>query len=286
LKEAGAPIVLKADGLAAGKGVVVAETMAIAEQALKDIMLDQKYGKAGAKVLLEKKLIGKEASLIAIIDGKDIAPFVLSQDYKRVNDHNEGPNTGGMGSISPTPVLSDERLAQCSKEIFLPVVEELQRRGIHYRGFLYAGLMIEENGDINVIEFNCRLGDPEAQSLKLRLDSDLVEVIEKTLQGKLSEVKMEFGKEFVTTVVLASKGYPEKVDDRYVVTGNLTEDDVSVVFHAGTYLNEQGEVITKGGRILSVTAIGDSAETARANAYNRIKDIHFSGMHYRNDIGE
>ncbi len=287
LESIGAPVVLKADGLCAGKGVVVAETLEQAMAALEQMMMRRIFGEAGAKVVIEEKIIGREASLMAIVDGHTVLPLVVSQDYKRLNDRDQGPNTGGMGSISPTPALDDARVEQLVGEIFVPVLAELLARGISYTGFLYAGVMIDRSGSIKVLEFNCRLGDPETQVILARLESDLLSTLQSAVRGDLASVDLKWSHRHACCVVAASRGYPGKVDDGKKIEGLFEPSEDLVVYHAGTAPGEHaGEVLTKGGRILTVTALGKNAAQARERAYEGVTKISFEGMHYRKDIGE
>jgi len=278
------PPVVKADGLATGKGVVVPETIEEALQATKEFMLEKRLGDAGAHVVLETRLLGKEASVIAIVSGEDVLPLVVSSDHKRIFNDNQGPNTGGVGAISPTPVLSETRLDEMREEIFLPVVRELKSRGINYLGFLYAGVMVSPTGEVSVIEFNCRLGDPETQVLLTRLDSDLLQVLYAATIGELSKVRLDWKDEAACCVVICSAGYPGKVDDGKEIQGLSKVDKDIIVFQAGT--KKVGDkILSKGGRILGVTALGSDLNTAIENAYRGVKQVSFEGMHYRTDIG-
>lgn len=283
----GAPIVIKADGLAAGKGVVVARRLEDALQALDDFMLQERLGGAGTRVIVEKCLEGQEASVIAMVDGTTVLPLVVSQDYKRINDGDQGPNTGGMGAISPTPVLSDQRVENLIGEIFIPTLKELRSRGITYVGFLYAGVLVEKSGAVNVIEFNCRLGDPETQVIMMRMKSDLLPVIEAALNGNLSSVELKWRSEAAACVVLSSRGYPGTPDDGKLISGLFPGSADLQIFHAGTKVssNNHQEVISKGGRILTVTALGSTLNAALSRAYEGVKKISFDGMHCRRDIG-
>lgn len=287
IEKQGAPIVVKADGLASGKGVVVAQTEREALQALEKLM---KLGSAqgrGGKVVLEKCLHGEEASVIAIVDGQRVFPFVVSQDYKRLYDHQEGPNTGGMGAISPTPVLDYARVEGLIEEVFLPVSRELLRRGIHYRGFLYAGVMVDEQGEAHVLEFNCRLGDPETQVLLMRLKSDLLELLERVIDGQETSIPIEWRKDTAACVVACSRGYPEKVDDGKPIAGLFQGTDGLQIFHAGTIRNADNpeKILTKGGRVLSVAALGSTLAEAVKRAYAGMERISYDGIHFRRDIG-
>jgi phosphoribosylamine--glycine ligase len=283
--QASRDIVVKADGLAAGKGVVVPNSKEEAIAALEEFMVRGKHGDAGKKVLLEERLSGPEASIIAIVDGETVLPLALSQDYKRLNDNGYGPNTGGMGSISPTSDLSPAEQDRSVETIFLPVIKELKKRGIDYRGFLYAGVMVDPERGVNVIEFNCRLGDPETQVLMMRLKSDLVDVLDAATSGRLATIKLDWDERPATCIVMASKGYPEKVDDGKEIAGLFSEEESLVVFHAGTKAKDE-KIVSAGGRILGVTALGTTAEEARVRAYDGVRRITFEGMHFRTDIGK
>lgn len=286
VEEKGAPIVIKADGLAAGKGVTVAMTLEEAVSALEECLLGERFGNSGARVLVEDYIDGKEASLIGIVDGTTVVPFVLSQDYKRLCDKDEGPNTGGMGAISPTSVLEDKRLESMVAEVFLPVLRELWGRGIKFVGFLYAGIIVDKlSGKPYVLEFNCRLGDPETQVLLMRMKSDLLEVLDAACRGKLSARDMKWSQEAACCIVASSAGYPGAVDDGKIIKGLFEPSDDLIVFHAGTELTEDKQVRTKGGRIFSVTASAENMEEALSKASEAMKQISFEGMHYRTDIG-
>ncbi|MCL4148401.1 UNVERIFIED_CONTAM: hypothetical protein GTU68_026015, partial [Idotea baltica] len=275
--EVGAPIVIKADGLAAGKGVV----------ALEDCLCNEVFGNSGAKVLIEEFLDGDEASLMAIVDGTTVVPLVASQDYKRLLDADEGPNTGGMGAISPTPVLEDKRVENLVAEIFLPVLNELWNQGIKYVGFIYAGLIVDKKtSEAKVIEFNCRLGDPETQVLLMRMQSDLLKAIDAATKEKLSTVELKWAKKSACCVVASSEGYPAKVNDGKEIKGLFEPEGTKAVFHAGTATGSNGKVVSKGGRILTVAALGDNMEDAIQSAYGGMSEVSFDGMHYRRDIGK
>ncbi|MFN8389790.1 MAG: phosphoribosylamine--glycine ligase [Bdellovibrionota bacterium] len=287
VEEQGAPIVIKADGLASGKGVVVAATLDEAFEALESFMVHGRLGSSGSRVVVEECLVGREASVMVLVDGTTVLPLVVSQDFKRIGDGDTGPNTGGMGSISPTPVLSDMRVENLVGEIFLPVLRELHSRGIHYSGFLYAGLLVDRSGTPKVLEFNCRLGDPETQVLMMRMKSDLLSVLEAAVDVKLHSVELEWHNESAACIVLASGGYPGTVDDGKLISGLRSGDDGLQVFHAGTVADSQNpdQVRTKGGRILGVTARGETLEAALERAYDAVAHISFDGMQYRKDIG-
>lgn len=282
--ERGAPIVIKADGLAAGKGVKVAMTVEQALSAIEEAMLAQTFGSSGSRVVIEEYIDGREASVMAIVDGTTVLPLVVSQDYKRLHDNGQGPNTGGMGAISPTPVLLDRAVENLVADIFIPTLQELQLRGIRYVGFLYAGIIVDKNGDFRVLEFNCRLGDPEAQVLLPRLKSDLAETLDAAVDGRLSSIELQWKPEAAVCVVACSRGYPGEVDDGKEISGLFDEEESVLVFQAGTK-EENGGIFSKGGRILAVSALGASTEEAAKKAYQGIERISFDGMHFRKDIG-
>lgn len=284
VEKKGAPIVIKADGLAAGKGVTVAGSVEEAVSALRKAMLEKIFGESGAKVLIEDCIIGKEASVMAIIDGETVLPLVVSQDYKRLNENDEGPNTGGMGAVSPNPLIPDETVGEYVVNIFMPTLRELKKRGIHYRGFLYAGIMLDEKGQPYVIEYNCRLGDPETQVIMFRLKSDLLAVLDAAIKGKLAGIELEWKKEAAACVVASSRGYPDKVEDGKEISGLFAGNGEKFIFQAGTAFDAK-KVVTKGGRVLAVTALGEDADTALRAAYQGIEQVSFDGMHYRKDIG-
>ena len=286
--EKGAPIVIKADGLAAGKGVIVALTTDEAIAGLKQCLLDEQFGDSGRKVVVEEFIDGYEASVMAIVDGTSVVPLVVSQDYKRVFDGDQGPNTGGMGAISPTSVLEDRRVENLVGEIFLPVLRELWAQGIKYVGFLYAGVIVsKKTGEIKVLEFNCRLGDPETQVLLVRLQSDLLHALDAAVLGKLSAVELQWKKEAACCVVMCSEGYPGELNDGKEISGLFDESDGALLFHAGTAYapDKSGKVISKGGRVLTISALGSNMKEAVAKAYGGVKKINFDGMLFRKDIG-
>lgn len=281
----GAPIVVKADGLAAGKGVFVAKTIDEATDALRLIMKEKIFGDAGDRVVIEDCLEGEEASFMAFCDGTTVIPMVSSQDHKRVFDNDEGPNTGGMGAYSPAPVVTEEIEETVMKKIMIPAIRGMRAEGIKYKGILYAGLMIKD-GHPYVLEFNCRFGDPETQPVLSRLETDLVDISFAIIEERLSEIEIKWRPDASVCVVLASKGYPGKYDKGKIITGldKLKGTDDLFIFHAGTaYKN--GNVVTAGGRVLSVTALGKDIAEARIRAYNAIEKINFEGMHFRKDIG-
>lgn len=287
VSERGAPIVVKADGLAAGKGVVVATTEGEAHAAIDAMLVGNAMGDAGARVVVEEFLRGEEASFIVMADGRHVLPLASSQDHKRLNDGDEGPNTGGMGAYSPAPVVTPALHARIMREIVLPTVNGMAADGTPYTGFLYAGVMIDD-GAPKVLEFNCRLGDPEAQPIMMRLKSDLVDLVLHAMDGTLDRAEAEWDRRAALAVVLAAHGYPGAPRKGDVIDGlervNVGAHPDCKVFHAGTAL-ENGRTIVNGGRVLAVTALGDSVRQAQRAAYAAIADIHFDGMQYRGDIG-
>lgn len=288
IRQQGAPIVVKADGLAAGKGVIVAATLEEALQAIDDILGDGMFGEAGARVVVEECLVGEEASFIVMCDGKNVLPMATSQDHKRLKDHDEGPNTGGMGAYSPAPIVSPTLHNRIMREVIQPTMNGMAKEGLPYSGFLYAGVMIGDGPDatrpIKVLEYNCRMGDPETQPIMMRVKSDLVEVFEAALAGKLDEATIEWDRRTAIGVVLAAHGYPEdpRTGDAIV---QLAQDNAEcVTFHAGTVLQD-GVLRTSGGRVLCVTAMSDSIRRAQEAAYQAIAQTHFDGKQFRTDIG-
>ena len=286
--ETGAPIVIKADGLAAGKGVVVAATLTEAHAAVDAMLVDNAMGDAGARVVVEEFLAGEEASFIVMVDGRNVLPLASSQDHKRLRDGDTGPNTGGMGAYSPAPVVTPALHARIMREIILPAVNGMAADGITYTGFLYAGVMIDGAGNPRTLEFNCRLGDPETQPIMARLKSDLVDLLEHAVNGTLDTADAEWDRRTALGVVLAAGGYPDSPRKGDIIEGlqRITPDarpDV-VVFHAGTALAD-GATVVSGGRVLCVTALADSVRQAQRAAYAAIADIGFAGMQFRTDIG-
>ncbi|MCM5570363.1 phosphoribosylamine--glycine ligase [Burkholderiaceae bacterium FT117] len=284
----GAPIVIKADGLAAGKGVVVATTLDEAHAAIDAMLVDNSMGDAGARVVIEDFLEGEEASFIVMVDGRNVLPLASSQDHKRLRDGDQGPNTGGMGAYSPAPVVTPDVHARVLREIVKPTVEGMAADGIPFTGFLYAGLMIDAAGKPRTLEFNCRMGDPETQPIMARVKSDLVDVFEHALSGTLDQAEIEWDRRTALGVVLAAAGYPEsprKGDpiDGLPAHGNEFGEDC-IVFHAGT-VADGDRTLTAGGRVLCVTALGDSVKIAQARAYRAVESLRFDGMQYRRDIG-
>ncbi|HYR34529.1 MAG TPA: phosphoribosylamine--glycine ligase [Burkholderiales bacterium] len=282
--EQGAPIVVKADGLAAGKGVVVAATREEANAAIDAMLGERRFGPAGARVVIEEFLAGEEASFIVMCDGTHVLPLATSQDHKRLRDGDEGPNTGGMGAYSPAPLVTPESHARVMREIILPAVNGMAQDGTPYVGFLYAGLMIDAAGNPRTLEFNCRLGDPETQPILLRLKSDLLELIEHALAGTLEQAAAEWDRRCALGVVLAAAGYPDEPRKGDRIEGIPAPAPDARVFHAGTRL--QGDaLVTNGGRVLCVTALGDSLRIARTRAYEIVERIRLDGMQFRRDIG-
>jgi phosphoribosylamine--glycine ligase len=280
----GAPIVVKADGLAAGKGVVVATTVAEAHAAVDSMLVDNRMGDAGARVVIEGFLEGEEASFIVVVDGEHVLPLATSQDHKRLQDGDLGPNTGGMGACSPAPVVTPELHARVVREIILPTVRGMAADGIPYSGFLYAGLMIDAAGHPRVLEFNCRMGDPETQPIMLRLKSDLYELLDAAVDGRVDRMEAQWDRRAALGVVLAAAGYPETPRRGDAITGLDQRGDDFHVFHAGT-AREGARVVTAGGRVLCVTALGDSIKMAQRRAYQVVDGVRFDGMQYRRDIG-
>jgi phosphoribosylamine--glycine ligase len=282
----GAPLVIKADGLAAGKGVIVTESVEEAIDALKLIMRKKAFGSAGDRVIVEQCLRGEEASFMVLTDGKTVLPLVTSQDHKTVFDNDKGPNTGGMGAYSPAPVITKGLEKDIMKSIIRPLIKGLKKEKIQYRGVIYAGLMIC-GGKPYVLEFNCRFGDPEAQPVLMRLKSDLFDALKATADGRLNDVKLSWRKDTSVCVVLASKGYPGSYEKGKTINGldSVKGRDNLMVFHAGTDMNN-GNFVTSGGRVLGVTALGKDAREAKTTAYKAIRKIHFEGMHYRKDIAD
>ncbi len=285
----GAPIVIKADGLAAGKGVVVAMTLQEAHDAVDFMLVDNKYGvqhnAGGARVVIEEFLSGEEASFIVLCDGKNVVAMATSQDHKRLKDGDQGPNTGGMGAYSPAPVVTADVHARAMREIILPTIRGMEKDGVPFTGFLYAGLMIDAQGHPKTLEFNTRMGDPETQPIMMRLKSDLVEVMQAAVDGKLDQVELEWDRRTALGVVLAAAGYPEDPRKGDAITGLPAEVDDAVVFHAGTQLDAAGVPVTTGGRVLCVTVLADSVRQAQQRVYDVTRGIHFDGMQYRRDIG-
>ena len=284
ISEHGAPIVVKADGLAAGKGVVVAVSVEEAHAAVEMMFADNKLGDAGHRVVVEDFLDGEEASFIVMVDGRNVLTLATSQDHKRLQDNDQGPNTGGMGAYSPAPVVTPEVHARAMREIILPTVQGMEKDGVPYTGFLYAGLMIDEAGNVKTLEFNCRMGDPETQPIMMRLKSDLTVIMEHAVNGTLDKIDAEWDRRTALGVVMAAAGYPGDPRKGDVIEGLPKPTDDVHVFHAGTAM--QGEkVVTHGGRVLCVTALGDNVKIARRIAYQAADQIRFAGAQMRRDIG-
>ncbi|MGF2734167.1 phosphoribosylamine--glycine ligase [Marinobacter sp. DUT-1] len=280
----GAPIVVKADGLAAGKGVIVAMTLEEAEDAIRDMLAGNAFGDAGSRVVVEEFLDGEEASFIVMVDGEHVLPMATSQDHKRVGDGDTGPNTGGMGAYSPAPVVTADVHQRIMDEVIYPTVKGMAAEGHPYKGFLYAGLMIDNDGAPKVIEFNCRFGDPETQPIMLRMKSDLVELCQAAVDGKLDQCKSEWDDRASVGIVLAAGGYPGSYNKGDVISGlPETEVDGEKVFHAGTRLAD-GQVVTSGGRVLCATALGNTVTEAQKRAYEVAGKIQWNGVFYRKDI--
>lgn len=279
----GAPIVVKADGLAAGKGVIVAMTIAEAEAAIKDMLAGNAFGEAGSRVVIEEFLTGEEASFIVMVDGKNVVPMATSQDHKRAFDNDEGPNTGGMGAYSPAPVVTDEIYQRIMDEVIYPTVEGMAQEGHPYTGFLYAGLMIDADGTPKVIEYNCRFGDPETQPIMMRMQSDLVELCIAATQGELAGKEAQFDPRPAVGVVLAAGGYPGSYNKGDVITGIPSATTDAKTFHAGTSLNGD-DVVTAGGRVLCATAMASSVTEAQKLAYQAVEQIKWNNVQFRTDI--
>lgn len=284
VRQQGAPIVIKADGLAAGKGVIVAMTLDEAETAVCDMLSDSVFGDAGHRVVVEEFLDGEEASFIVMVDGASVLPMATSQDHKRVNDGDTGPNTGGMGAYSPAPVVTPDIHQRIMDEVIYPTVKGMAAEGHPYTGFLYAGLMIDQEGNPKVIEFNCRFGDPEAQPIVMRMQSDLVALCDAAIDGKLDACDSHWDERAAVGVVMAAAGYPEDYRKGDVITGLSQRDNQEVkVFHAGTALSND-QVVTNGGRVLCVTALGQTVTEAQQRAYELAEKIQWEGAFYRRDI--
>jgi phosphoribosylamine--glycine ligase len=285
VKGAGFPVVIKANGLAAGKGVKVVYTPDEAFLALENMMLKGEFGTSGEKVVIEEFLQGEEATILAFTDGHCVVPMVPSQDHKAVFDNDKGPNTGGMGAYSPAPVVTDEVYRQVYEEILCPVIDALRQEGVEYKGVLYAGLMIKD-GKAKVVEFNCRFGDPEAQVVLPRLETDLVDIFNAVIDGRLEDISIKWKDEVTVCVIMASGGYPNQYEKGFPISGlDFVKDMEDLwVFHAGT-AKKNGEIVTNGGRVLAVTAMGDTIREAVDKAYEGVRCISFEGAHYRKDIG-
>ncbi|MDH5191475.1 MAG: phosphoribosylamine--glycine ligase [Gammaproteobacteria bacterium] len=285
IKSKGAPIVVKADGLAAGKGVILAQTEQEAIDAVKDMLEGNAFGDAGHRVVVEEFLTGEEASFIVMVDGKNILPLATSQDHKARDNGDKGPNTGGMGAYSPAPVVTAEIHQRAMKEVIEPTVKGMAQEGYPYTGFLYAGLMIDKDGTPKVLEYNCRFGDPETQPIMMRLKSDLTELCDAAIDGRLDQVTVEWDERISLGVVLAAGGYPESYNKGDVISGlPETDSENEKVFHAGTTMKD-GKVVTAGGRVLCAVALGNTFKEAQQNAYQLVKKINWKDVYYRTDIG-
>ena len=284
VSQQGAPIVIKADGLAAGKGVVVAQTVAQAHAAIDDMLVGNRFGASGARVVIEEFLPGEEASFIVMSDGRHALALATSQDHKRLRDGDEGPNTGGMGAYSPAPVVTPEVHARVMREIIMPTINGMAADGTPYTGFLYAGLMIDADGQPRTVEFNCRMGDPETQPIMMRMKSDLVDLLEHAIDGTLDRAEVSWDRRAALGVVIAAGGYPDTPRSGDPITALPADTDDCVTFHAGTQAVD-GNTVTSGGRVLCVTALGDSVRSAQRRAYDAVAQVRFEGAQYRTDIG-
>ncbi len=284
IEKIGTPIVIKADGLAAGKGVIIAENQDQAFAAVEDMLEGNRFGEAGHRVVIEEFLQGEEASFICIVDGETVLPLASSQDHKARDNGDLGPNTGGMGAYSPAPVVDDEMHERIMQQVMLPTVRGLQSDGIHYTGFLYAGVMINNQGIPKVLEFNCRFGDPETQPIMMRLQSDLVELCMAAVNGSLAVKSIAWDQRAALGVVMAAGGYPDSYDKGNMISGLDIDDPDIKVFHAGTAKNHD-DVVTSGGRVLCVTALGNNVTQAQLKAYQAVDKIHWEQVYYRTDIG-
>ncbi|MES2605588.1 MAG: phosphoribosylamine--glycine ligase [Pseudomonadota bacterium] len=286
LRQQKLPIVIKADGLAAGKGVIIAQTLDEAEATVRDMLAGNSFGSAGHRVVIEEFMVGEEASFIVMVDGKTALPFATSQDHKARDDGDRGPNTGGMGAYSPAPVVTQAVHDRVMREVIMPTVQGMAAEGNTYVGFLYAGLMIDDSGAPRVVEFNCRFGDPEAQPVMMRLQTDLVELCEAALAGKLHEHRIDFDSRACIGIVLAAGGYPDNYAKGKVISGHDKPAPAnSKLFHAGTRLDDQGNVLTNGGRVMCATALGTTVSQAQQTAYNLAANIQWDNIYYRRDIG-
>ncbi|HHY13163.1 MAG TPA: phosphoribosylamine--glycine ligase [Thermoanaerobacterales bacterium] len=286
IKEIGPPVVIKADGLAAGKGVIISNTQQEAESAIKKIMEDKEFGDAGDKIIVEECLEGRELSILAFTDGKTVIPMISSQDHKRVYDNDKGPNTGGMGAFAPSPFYTSELAQMVEEEVLKKTVNAMKMEGITYKGILYAGLMLTSEG-VKVLEYNCRFGDPETQAVLPLLDTDLIEIMEAVVEDRLDEMTIKWKNKSAVCIVMSSKGYPAEYEAGLEIKGleDVKGLNEIFIFHAGTTF-ENGKITTSGGRVLGITALGDKIETAAKEAYKGVKSIYFEGAHYRKDIGD
>ena len=285
IRQQGAPIVVKADGLALGKGVVVASTVEEAEEAVRSMMQDHKFGKSGSTVVIEECMVGPEVTVLAFCDGEHLVPMLSSQDHKRAYDGNQGPNTGGMGAFCPSPNYTPAIAAECMEKIFRPTVKAMQAEGRPFQGVLYFGLMLTQDGP-KVVEYNARFGDPETQPILSMLDTDLMDIFQACVNGTLDQVDIRWKEGAACCIVLASGGYPVQYQSGYPISGLEEAGKLATVFHAGTKGDGNGRILTAGGRVLGVTAVGGSLEKAIETAYAACKPIAFQDMHFRTDIGK
>jgi len=282
--QVGTPIVIKADGLAAGKGVIIAENQQQAFEAIDDMLAGNKFGDAGHRVVIEEFLVGEEASFIVMVDGKNILPLATSQDHKARDNGDKGPNTGGMGAYSPAAVVTPEMHESIMQKVIVPTVEAMTKEGNPYTGFLYAGIMISPDGTPKVLEYNCRFGDPETQPILFRLNSDLNKLCLLAIDKKLDQASVDWDEKFAVGIVMAAGGYPDSYAKGRVITGLDNDLENTKVFHAGTKFEDK-QIVTSGGRVLCVVALGDSVTEAQSLAYRRVKTIHWPEVYYRDDIG-
>ncbi len=285
VRQQGAPIVVKADGLAAGKGVILADSEAQATSAIRDMLAGNAFGEAGHRVVIEEFLGGEEASFICMVDGEQVLAMATSQDHKARDNGDQGPNTGGMGAYSPAPIVTANVKARVMRDIIMPTVKGMAAEGARYRGFLYAGLMINNLGEASVVEYNCRFGDPEAQPIMMRLKSDLVELCIAACDGELASKTMQWDSRCSLGVVLAADGYPETYAKGEIIQNIPPENEASKVFHAGTRQDRQGNIVSSGGRVLCAVALGSDIGEARQKAYSLVEQIDWEGAYYRTDIG-
>lgn len=287
LKKSNFPIVLKADGLALGKGVLICNTLDEALDGVKEIMTDKKFGNAGNKLVIEEFMTGREVSVLSFVDGNTIKTMTSAQDHKRAGDGDTGLNTGGMGTFSPSPFYTQEVDEFCKRYVYQPTVDAMKAEGREFKGIIFFGLMLTPNGP-RVLEYNARFGDPEAQVVLPRMKNDIIEVVDACIDGTLDSIDLQFEDNACVCVVAASKGYPVSYEKGFEITGfdKFNDEDGYYVFHAGTKLNDEGKIVTNGGRVLGITAKGDDLKTARANAYKALDWIQFDNKYYRNDIGK